>query len=582
MIELAWLNSATVAEFVAALGGVFEHSPWVAERAAAGRPYASRIHLHEAMCAVVANASEDEQLALIRAHPELAGRAAARGELTAESAREQKRAGLSSCTPDELARIRELNAAYSKKFGWPFIVAVKGHNPTSVIAALERRVSSTAEAERALALDQIGRIAGFRLADLVEEPIGAEVMAMAEVLARYTEKEGGLTCSYLSEAHRATAARIREWMLAAGLEVEEDAVGNVVGRLPAAEPDAKVLITGSHYDTVTNAGKYDGRLGILLPIAVAARLRRSGARLPYTLEIAAFAEEEGVRFKSTFLGSRAIVGKFETVALELVDAGGVSLREAMQAAGLDVGSIGSAARSADRVAGFIEVHIEQGPVLLSEGLPLGVVTSIAGSTRALVTVTGLAGHAGTVPMNLRRDAAAAAAEIVLFVEKRCSRQPSLVGTVGRLQVPDGAVNVIPGSCELSLDVRAPDDAMRIGAYDDIVAECERIAARRNVSVSIRKVLEVSCVPCSQGLQSRIAQSICRVTGSAEARRLPSGAGHDAMMMASLTEVGMLFVRCGNGGISHHPDESLDENDADLAGRVLTDFLLSYASDTLHA
>lgn len=582
MIELAWLNRATVAEFVAALSGVFEHSPWVAERAAAGRPYASRIHLHEAMCAVVANASEDEQLALIRAHPELAGRAAARGELTAESAREQKRAGLSSCTPDELARIRELNAAYSKKFGWPFILAVKGHNPTSVIAALERRVSSTAEAERALALDQIGRIAGFRLADLVEEPIGAEVMAMAEALARYTEKEGGLTCSYLSEAHRATAARIREWMLAAGLEVEEDAVGNVVGRLPAQEPDAKVLITGSHYDTVTNAGKYDGRLGILLPMAVAARLRRSGARLPYTLEIVAFAEEEGVRFKSTFLGSRAVVGKFETAALDLVDAGGVSLRAAMQAAGFDVGSIGNAARSADRVAGFVEVHIEQGPVLLSEGLPLGVVTSIAGSTRALVTVTGLAGHAGTVPMNLRRDAAAAAAEIVLFVEQRCSREPGLVGTVGRLQVPDGAVNVIPGSCELSLDVRAPDDTMRIAAYDDIVAECERIAARRNASVSIRKVLEVSCVPCSEALQSRIAKSICRVTGSALARHLPSGAGHDAMMMASLTDVGMLFVRCGSGGISHHPDESLDENDADLAGRVLTDFLLSYASDTLHA
>jgi allantoate deiminase/N-carbamoyl-L-amino-acid hydrolase len=580
MIALASLNAAEVADFVAALGGVFEHSPWVAQRAAARRPYASRLHLHEAMCAVVLEASGEEQLALIRAHPELAGRAAARGELTAASTSEQKRAGLSSCTPAELARIQELNAAYSKKFGWPFILAVKGHNPSSVIAALERRITSSAQAERAASLDQIGRIAGFRLADLVEEPLGAEVMAMSDALARFSEREGELTRSYLSDAHGATAAQIREWMLAAGLDVELDAVGNVVGRLPAAVSGARTLITGSHYDTVTNAGRYDGRLGILLPIAVAARLRRGGARLPYTLEIIAFSEEEGVRFKSTFLGSRAVVGRFETAALDLTDAAGVSMRSAMESAGLDPASIGSAARSPNQVTGFIEVHIEQGPVLLSEGLPLGVVTSIAGSTRALVTVTGLAGHAGTVPMNLRRDAAAAAAEIVLTVEKRCSREPGLVGTVGSLQVPGGAVNVIPGHCELSLDVRAPDDATRHAAYDDIVAECARIAARRNVTVDVRKVLEVDSAPCSPALQQRIAESICRVTGAAEARRLPSGAGHDAMMMASLTGIGMLFVRCGNGGISHHPDESLDENDADLAGRVLTDFLLNYASDTI--
>jgi N-carbamoyl-L-amino-acid hydrolase len=581
MISIASLNDAAVDDFVAALSGVFEHSPWVAQRAAAGRPYPSRIHLHEAMCAVVSRATEEEQLALMRAHPELAGRAAARGELTVESAGEQKRAGLSNCTPTELARIQELNAAYSKKFGWPFIVAVKGHNPSSVIATMERRMASSPETERAVSLDQIGRIAGFRLADLVEEPIGAEVKAMSDALARFSEREGGLTCSYLSDAHGATAAQIREWMLAAGLEVEIDAVGNVVGRLPAAVSGARTFITGSHYDTVTNAGKYDGRLGILLPIAVAARLRRNGERLPYTLEIIAFAEEEGVRFKSTFLGSRAVVGRFDTTALDLKDAAGVSMRSAMQSAGLDPTLIGNTARSADQVAGFIEVHIEQGPVLLSEGLPLGVVTSIAGSTRALVTVTGLAGHAGTVPMNLRRDAATAAAEIVLAVEKRCSREPGLVGTVGQLEVPEGAVNVIPGSCELSLDVRAPDDPTRRAAYDDIVAECARIAARRNVTVSVRKVLDVSCAPCSAALQMRIAKSICRVTGAAEARHLPSGAGHDAMMMASLTQIGMLFVRCGNGGISHHPDESLDENDADLAGRVLMDFLLSYASDTVH-
>jgi N-carbamoyl-L-amino-acid hydrolase len=576
MIALDTLNSGSTADFVAALGGVFEHSPWVAERAAASRPFRSRLHLHEHMCAVVAGANAEEQLALIRAHPELAGRAALRGELTADSAKEQKRAGLSSCTPEELARLQTLNALYSKKFGLPFIIAVKGHHPDSIIAALETRLGNSAEHERATSLDQIGRIAGFRLADLVEEPLGSEVMAMSDALARFSEREGGLTCSYLTPAHRATAAQIREWMLAAGLETEVDAVGNVIGRLPGDGVRAKTLITGSHYDTVTNAGKYDGRLGILLPIAVAARIRRGGKRLPYALEIVAFAEEEGVRFRTTFLGSRAIVGKFDESALDLRDSAGVSLREAMQGAGLDPACIGGVARDAECVCGFIEVHIEQGPVLLTEGLPLGVVTSIAGSIRALVTVDGLAGHAGTVPMNLRRDAAAAAAEIVLAVEKRCSGTTGLVGTVGRLNVPDGALNVIPGRCELSIDVRASDDATRTAAYEDILDACRHIANRRNVSIDVKKVLEVSCAPCSAGMQAKIAQSIRRVTGASEARYLLSGAGHDAMMMASLTDVGMLFVRCGNGGISHHPSESLDEGDAELAGRVLADFFLNFS------
>ena len=575
MIPLASLNAATEAEFISALAGIFEHSPWVAQRAAAARPFASKLHLQEAMCDVVARASSDEQLALIRAHPELAGRAAVRGELTVESAGEQKRAGLSSCSPDELARLQWLNSAYAKKFGWPFILAVKGHNPASVIAALEWRMNQAADDERATSLDQIGRIAGFRLAEAVDGPLGAEVLAMCDRLARFSEQEGSLTCSYLSAAHRSTAALIREWMLAAGLETTIDAVGNVVGRLPAADPAARTLITGSHYDTVTNAGKYDGRLGILLPIVVAAGIRRSGSRLPYSLEIIAFAEEEGVRFKTTFLGSRAVVGRFDPAILNLADGAGVTMNAAMLDAGLDPSEIPGTARVAANVSSFIEVHIEQGPVLLSENLALGVVTSIAGSTRAIVSVEGLAGHAGTVPMNLRRDAAVAAAEIVLAVEKRCSRVPGLVGTVGRLHVPDGAVNVIPGRCELSLDVRAPDDAVRNAAFDDIVAECAQVAARRNVTVDVRKVLEVNCVPCAQGIQARIASSIRNVTGAAEVRYLPSGAGHDAMMMASLTEMGMLFVRCGNGGISHHPAESLSENDAELAGKALTDFLLNY-------
>jgi beta-ureidopropionase / N-carbamoyl-L-amino-acid hydrolase len=573
--SLQALNTANEASFIAALGTIFEHSPWVAERVASQRPFRSRLHLHEAMWAAVLGATFKEQLALIRAHPELAGKAAIRGELTPESTREQKGAGLSACTPDEFARLQALNSAYRDKFGFPFVLAVRGHSPASVIAELERRVEHTADEERVCALDQIGRIGGFRLADLIDEPVGSQCMAMMEYLARFSEDSTALTCSYLTPAHRQTAAQIREWMLAAGLEVEIDAVGNVIGRLRGSDLQARTLITGSHYDTVVNAGKYDGRLGIVMPIAIAGNLRRNSVQLPYTLEIIAFAEEEGVRFKSTFLGSGAVTGRFDSSVLDSVDSNGISMREAMQTVGLDPGAIPKAAHDPKQTLGFVEVHIEQGPVLLSEATAVGVVTSIAGSVRGMISIAGVAGHAGTVPMHLRQDAAAAAAEIILAIEKRCSGTPGLVGTVGRLEVPGGAINVIPGRCELSFDIRAAQDSVRLSAFDDVTAECERIAARRKVEIGIRKVLEIDSVPCSQSMQQRWADSIQRVTGASSVRHLPSGAGHDAMMMASFTEMGMLFVRCGNGGISHHPSESLTEADADLAGRVFTDFLQSF-------
>lgn len=576
MIRLSELNEATSAEFVALLTGIFEHSPWVAERAASARPFRSRFHLHEVLQVVVADASRDEQLALIRAHPELGGNLAARGELTVASAREQKGAGLADCSPEQLARLRALNAEYVERFGFPFVLAVRGHNTASIIASLEQRVRNDADSERAVALSEIGRIAGFRLADLVEEPLGSQILAMCDSLAQFSEQEQGLTCSYLTPAHRQTAAQLREWMLAAGLETEVDALGNVVGRLQA-EDEALSLLTGSHYDTVVNAGRYDGRLGIVLPIAVAAELRREGVRLPFSLEIIAFAEEEGVRFKSTFLGSSAVAGRFNPGVLDSIDTHGLSLRQAMQLAGLDPESIGAVARDPSRLLGFVEVHIEQGPVLLSEGLPLGVVTSIAGSVRAIVTVTGLAGHAGTVPMRLRRDAAAAAAEIVLIVESRCAGVEGVVGTVGQLHVPDGAVNVIPGRCELSIDIRSDEDAARRAAYDDVIAAIDGIAERRKVEIEVRKVLEIGATPCAPKMQARWAQSIRSVTGSSEVRHLPSGAGHDAMMMAAIAPVGMLFVRCGNGGISHHPSESLTERDAELAARAFKEFLMDLSS-----
>ena len=575
MIALAQLNSMPPTEFVEALEGIFERSPWVAERVAARRPFGSLLDLHAAMTDAIAVASGDEQLALIRAHPELAGRARVRTELTAESAREQSGAGLDACSPDEFSRLHELNQAYTDKFGFPFILAVRGHDRASIVAAFAARVQNTAAVETREALVQIGRIAWFRLADAVSESTGARIMSMHDHLAGFSDDDAALTCTYLRPAHRATAAAIRDFMLSAGLETEIDAVANVIGRWRCGKPGAKTLITGSHYDTVINAGKYDGRLGIALPIACVAHLRRQNATLPFDLEIVAFADEEGVRFKSTFLGSSALAGNFDMQVLDQLDADGISMRAAMHEVGHDPAAIPAIARDPNTLAGYVEVHIEQGPVLLDAGRALGVVTSIAGSVRMLVTITGLAGHAGTVPMTLRRDAAAAAAEIVLAVEKRCSTAPGLVGTVGQLEVPGGAINVIPGRCELSIDIRAGSDALRDSAVTDVLAEIERIAARRSVGIDVRRVLDAAGAPCDPAMQRQIAAAIRRTTGEPAPLHLPSGAGHDAMKMAAITPVGMLFVRCGNGGISHHPDESLDADDAAVAARAFTDFLLHF-------
>lgn len=575
MITLASLNAACPADFIAALDGIFEHSPWVAERAAASRPFHSSVRLLDAMRAIVLAASNEEQLTLIRAHPELAGKAAIRKELTVESTREQQGAGLDSCTPDEFARLDELNTAYRDRFAFPFIIAVKGHTPASIIREMEQRLRHDVAVEQRTALEQIGRIAGFRLADRIEMAYGAEIMDMLDKLAQSSDQSGALTCAYLNAAHRMTADQLHDWMLAAGLETHIDAIGNVVGRLRSTSPDAKTLITGSHYDTVINGGRYDGRLGIVVPIAVALSLKQRSTSLPFDLEIVAFADEEGVRYKSTFLGSSAIAGSFDQALLDGIDSAGVSLRDALVAAGLDPDTIPGLARDPQALLGYVEVHIEQGPVLLEEARALGVVTGIAGSVRYDVSITGLTGHAGTVPMNLRRDAAAAAADIVLAVERRCSGTAGLVGTVGKLSIPDGAINVIPGRCELTIDLRAGDDAVRDAALADVLEEIKRIGERRNVVIDVRLLMQADAAPCSARMQKRLSESITRVTGDASPRLLPSGAGHDAMKMADITDIGMLFVRCGNGGISHHPDESMTGADADLAARVLEDFLLSW-------
>ena len=579
MTTLADLNRLDLPGFVQALHGIYEHSPWIPERAATRRPFASLAALKLALQDAVTQAGRDEQLSLLRAHPELAGKAAIAGTLTAESTGEQAASGLDRCSPEEYAALHALNAAYRDKFGFPFILAVKG--PTgkgltrqAVIAAFRRRLASQPQAEMDECLRQVHRIAEIRLNALlgVDLPFGPAIMDWAEQLGAVSDDEQGLTCAYMTEAHQRTARQLAAWMRDAGMDVHVDAVGNVVGRYAAAASDAKTLLTGSHYDTVRNGGKYDGRLGILLPLAIVRHLHARGERLPFHLEVVGFAEEEGVRFRSTFLGSSALAGRFDMAQLDQVDADGITMRAALRAAGHDPQAIPAIARDPATLLGYVEVHIEQGPVLLERGLPLGVVTAIAGSSRYLVDLAGVASHAGTTPMTMRRDAAAAAAEIVLLVEHRCSGRGALVGTVGQLAVPGGSVNVIPGRCRLSLDIRAAEDGERLAAVQDILDGIAAICARRGIAHEVETLVQAAAVPCAPGLMDRLGAAVERA--GLPRFDLPSGAGHDAMALAGLTDVAMLFTRCGNGGISHNPLETMTADDADIAAAVLLDFFRS--------
>ena len=580
MTTLTELNQLDTQSFVARLNGIYEHSPWIPERAAAARPFSTLAALKLAFQEVVAKASHAEQLGLLRAHPELAGRAAIAGQLTQESTGEQAKSGLNRCSPEEFATLQRLNGEYNAKFGFPFILAVKG--PTGegltreqVIATFTRRLRNRPQDEMAECLRQVHRIAEMRLNDLlgVQLEFGPRIMRQLEEIGAWSDSDEGLTCAYMTPAHRRTAQQIAQWMEEAGMSVHMDDVGNVVGRYASADPAAKTLMTGSHYDTVRNGGKYDGRLGIALPIAVVRHLHERGERLPFHVEVVAFAEEEGVRFKSTFLGSNAVTGRFDLSLLDQQDAAGVTMRDAIVAAGFDPARIPRIARRKEDLLAFVEVHIEQGPVLLEKGLALGVVTAIAGSSRFLVDLRGVASHAGTTPMHMRRDAAAAAAEIVLLVERRCTGHSALVGTVGQLEVPGGSVNVIPGRCALSLDIRAADDAVRAAAVKDILDGISEIGARRGIETSVQQIVAANAAPCAPWLMEQLGTAVSRA--GLPRYDLLSGSGHDAMAMAAMTDVAMLFTRCGNGGISHNPLETMAADDADIAAQVVLDFLRSF-------
>jgi allantoate deiminase len=395
----------------------------------------------------------------------------------------------------------------------------------------------------------------------MEEGPGRRVLALADALAAHTDEPGRITRLYLSEAHRSAAAAVRELMAAAGLAAHIDAVGNVVGRRGAA--GAPALIVGSHIDSVVDAGRYDGVLGVLCGIVAAERLR--GEDLPFALEVVAFGDEENVRFPTSFSTSNALAGRYDPAWLDARDGSGIRLGDALRAFGGDPAAAAALARPEEGLVGYLEVHIEQGPVLEAAGAPLGVVSAIAGITRARARVVGEAGHAGTVPMALRRDALAAAAEMTLAVERLARERPGTVATVGRAEVRPGAVNVIAGTVDFTLDVRAPVDADRQALVAAIVEACESAARRRGVGFTLEPFMDQPATPMDVGLR-RAREEGARVVGAAPPHLL-SGAGHDAAAMAAICPAAMLFVRC-RGGVSHNPAEAVAEADVDLAVRAL--------------
>ncbi|MCP8937086.1 allantoate amidohydrolase [Alsobacter sp. SYSU M60028] len=398
---------------------------------------------------------------------------------------------------------------------------------------------------------------------------GERLMARLKELSRFTAQPGEMTRLYLTPEHRQAADQVAAWMREAGMEVAMDAAGTVVGRYPAAAPGGKTMLLGSHIDTVRNAGIYDGNLGVLAAIEAVARLHERGERLPFAIEVLAFGDEEGVRFPVTLTSSRALAGLFDPASLDARDDDGVSLREALVAFGLDPDGIAALRRDPSQVIGYLEAHIEQGPVLEAQGAPVGVVTAIAGATRAVVEVSGVAGHAGTVPMALRRDAGTAAAEMVLAVERLARETTDLVATVGQLQFQPGAVNVIPSGVRFTLDCRSPRDEIRDAAIRALSEQFSEIAKQRNVTVEVRGFYDEPAAKCAEHLVASIEQSIAE--RNIQPIRLTSGAGHDGLAMVALCPIGMIFVRC-RGGISHNPAEHITTEDAGVAVDVLVDVL----------
>ncbi len=400
-------------------------------------------------------------------------------------------------------------------------------------------------------------------------------MRRCDRVASFTEDPGKITRTFLSDAMRRLNEEVTRWMCAAGMNVHIDAAGNLIGRYAGSDPGLPVQMIGSHLDSVPDAGKYDGVLGVVLGIAAVQAL--GGRKLPFGIDVVAFSDEEGIRYRAPFLGSRAICGRFDRQLLDRSDRQGISMADAFRAFGLDPARIGAATYLPGRVGGYLEVHIEQGPVLEALEAPVGVVDGIAGQSRLWITLTGRAGHAGTLPMQGRRDALAAAADLVLEVERLALEVPGLRATVGSLVASPGAVNVVPGAARLSIDVRHAGDESRVNALTAILARASELTARRGIALSIDEEEHHQAVPADAQLSRLLAEA---VTDSGQAlHRLTSGAGHDAAVMASVAPMAMLFVR-SPGGASHSPDERVLEPDVQTALEVMVRYLTSLAGADL--
>jgi allantoate deiminase len=408
-------------------------------------------------------------------------------------------------------------------------------------------------------------------------PLGEEIVSRIHQLAAISETPDNLTRIFLTRELRTAADLIMTWMGEAGMSAHMDAIGNVCGRYEGDRVGLPCLMLGSHYDTVRDAGKWDGPLGVITAISCVADLNKRGKRLPFAIEVTAFADEEGVRFASTLLGSRAVAGTFNEGVLATKDSSGVSMRDAMVQFGLDPDHIGAAARVRGELLAYIELHIEQGPVLEAKNLPVGVVSAIAGATRLAAKLTGMAGHAGTVPMALRRDALAGTAECIAAIERLCLEDDGgLVGTVGYIHASPGATNVIPGQAHFTIDMRAPTDLRRNRSVAEMVRRVEAIAKTRKLALQLDVTHENRTVPCAPWLKAQVAEAVA--AEGYPVFELASGAGHDGMAMVDIADVAMIFVRC-RGGISHHPDEHVEPEDADAGARVLLRLIENFRSNS---
>ncbi len=401
-----------------------------------------------------------------------------------------------------------------------------------------------------------------------------QIMDRCDQLATISSQPDRLERVHLSPEHRAANDLVAGWMREAGLSTWQDAAGNQCGRLEGREPGLPALLIGSHLDTVPDAGRYDGMLGVVLAIAVAGRIRASHTELPFALEVVAFSDEEGTRFGMALLGSRALAGTWNEEWWSLTDKDGITLAEAFQDFGLDPARLPGAFRRPENYVGYLETHIEQGPILEDHDRRLAVVTSIAGARRFGLTITGKAGHAGGTPYDRRRDALVGASELVVEID-RVSKAVGVIGTVGRLQAFPGGVNVIPGRVELSLDLRAEFDDDRDAALDRVWAAAEEICARRGLHFERRELYRADAVPCDPALMEAIGAGILS-TGDADPLAFWSRAGHDGMAVVAVMPIAMLFLRC-RGGVSHHPDEHVTRADVSAALKAFEAAVLAVAS-----